>query len=122
MSCDLTRGEIVELFHKMYPNFFSNPGIRSMNPEIVCEEMILDLKTFSPASLSVPAPDGIVYGMYEGDMDRLRESVGLVEEDWVKYYGRPGHAYAALDGDRVVSFCDVSDFGTHTLSGSGRVV
>ena len=122
MSVDLTRSELIELFDKMYPDYFSKPWIRSMNPEYVYDEMILDLKTFSPDAHSVPAPDGIVYGMYDGDPDKLRESVGLVDEDWVKYYGRPGHAYVALDGDRVVSFCDVSDFGTHTLSGSGRVL
>ncbi len=113
----LNRKECEELFGAMHPHFFERESIRNMQPEWICEEMLLELAGFSPNDVKIPVPDGITFGFFHGDPDSLCKSVAEVDDGWVKYYNSPEHAYCAFDGDRVVSFCDVDEMGVYTVGG-----
>ena len=118
----MTHNESAALFHSMFPGYFDNPGIKAIPEQYIYDEMILDLRTFDPAAAhaKLTAPEGIRFGFFEGKIEDLKKSVAEVDESWVKYFNRPELTWCAVDtaeGNRVVSFCDVSDFGEHLLGG-----
>ena len=104
--------DFIELFDSLFPHFFERDSIRAIPDDNICEEMILDLHSFSPDAVKIDIPDGITFGFFRGNMDDLRRAVAEVDEGWVQYYNDPAHAFCAFDGDRVVSFCDVDEMGT----------
>lgn len=97
-------------FHKLFPGFFDRDYIRELSPEETFTELTLDLRTWTPAA-PVPCPDGVTFGLYEGDVAALREAVALVDEDWVQYFGESDHTYCAFADGEVVAFCLLDDFG-----------
>ncbi len=102
-----------DLFNTVHPGFFEKAYIRALPVEEVYEEQILDLHTFSPASLVISCPDHIVFGVYKGDMDVLHAAVRSVVPDWVSNYTTDQEIYCAFDGERIVSFCLLDDFGAY---------
>lgn len=102
-----------ELFRKLHPDFFASKSISSLPPEQVYEEQILDLSTFSVSDVQIECPEQITFGLYAGDMDALHAAVGEVDENWVKYFRAGDRIFCAFDGDRVVSFCLLDDFGCY---------
>lgn len=99
-----------DMFHVLQPDFFDRPYIRTLPPAHIFEEQILDLHTWQ-AGAPVPCPGHITFGFYKGDADALHAAVQAVEEDWVQWFGKTDRVFCAFDGDRVVSFCIVDDFG-----------
>lgn len=99
------------MFHQFHPDFFEEEGIRDLPAEYVFEEQILDLRTFDPSAVEVSCPEHITFGMYAGDLDTLRRAVVQVDEDWVQYFNEGDAVYCAFDGDQVVSFCNLDEFG-----------
>ena len=106
----MDRNDMKFFFERMHPGFFEKKWIRSMPEDYVYEEMILDLKTFFPPSL--PVPEGITFGLFDGDWEALRQSVAEVDKTWTHYYVEGSKAYCACDGERVVSFCLADEFVT----------
>ncbi|MBQ4088638.1 MAG: GNAT family N-acetyltransferase [Clostridia bacterium] len=102
-----------ELFSAVKPGFFEEEHIRSLPPEKIYEEQQMDLHTFSAADIELTCPENITFGMYDGDIDAIRAAVGEVEEGWVSFYNPGNTIYCAFDGDRIVSFCQLDDFGTY---------
>ena len=103
----------IGLFSTVLPGFFEKEHIRSLPPEEVYEEQALDLHTFSPTALSIPCPDHITFGLYEGDLDKLYAAVRSVEEGWIPCYKPGDTVYCAFDGDKIASFCLIEDFGMY---------
>ncbi len=101
------------LFHALHPGFFQQEYIRSLPPEDILEEQLLDLRTFQPDQLTIPCPVGITFGMFHGDIAALHAAVSEVDENWVQYFSKGDHVYCAFDGDKVVSFCLVDEFGQY---------
>lgn len=99
------------MFHQFHPDFFEEEGIRDLPGDEVFEEQILDLRNDDPSRVEVPCPEHITFGMYTGDLDTLRRAVALVDEDWVQYFNEGDEVYCAFDGDQVVSFCNLDEFG-----------
>lgn len=96
-----------QLFEDLHPGFFERPYIRSLPENEMYEEMILPLASFSPDALPIPVPEGISFGVYQGDREALLRAVRAVEEDWAQYF-RPEHrVFCAMDGETVASFCIV---------------
>ena len=113
-----------ELFHSLFPGFFNDPGIRSMPENQVSTELILDLRKKTPISVPFTDPGGILFGEYHGDFGKLKEAVGRVEEEWVQYFDEGNRVYCAFDGEQVISFCILSDWGNHAglhIGGPGCV-
>lgn len=102
-----------DLFNALHPGFFQQEGIRSLPPEEVFEEQLLDLHTFSPHAVQIACPERITFGMYQGDMSALHQAVAQVDKDWVQYFSRGDSVYCAMDGDKVVSFCLLDEFGEY---------
>ena len=109
---DELRMDCEKLFCDMFPGFFDAPGIKSLPEEEVFAELVMDLRETG----NMPCyayPDGITFGIYKGDAGKLREAVALVDRDWVQYFQEHDRVYCAFDGDRIVSFCILDDFGRH---------
>lgn len=102
-----------DMFHKLHPGYFERDDIRSLPPEDVFDEQILDLHGFSPDAVKVDCPAHITFGMYEGELAALHEAVRAVDEDWVKYFNEGAPVYCAFDGDKAVSFCLLDEFGQY---------
>lgn len=105
--------DAIDMFSTIKPGFLESEHIRSLPPEWIYEEQTLDLHAFSPADLEISCPERITFGMYDGDMAPLLEAVGSVEEGWLGCYHPDDEIYCGFDGDRIVSFCAIEDFGTY---------
>lgn len=105
--------DYVALFNTLHPDFFADESIRSLPPEEVFDEQLLDLRTFSTDQVALPCPADITFGFYTGDVDALRAAVREVDDDWVEYFNEDDRIYCAFDGGKVVSFCLLDEFGTY---------
>jgi len=103
----------VQLFNTIKPGFFENKHIRSMPENEIFEEQILDLHTFSPDDAALSHPESITFGIYNGDLEALRDIVRTVEKGWPGCFNEGDEVYCGFDGDRVVSFCLLEDFGVY---------
>lgn len=104
--------DYASLFARLHPGFFERPEIRALPEAYVFEEQLLNLRTFSAEAVFIDCPSRITFGFYQGDWEDLRAAVREVDEDWAPYFQPDGRAYCAFDGDRVVSFCLLDEFGT----------
>ena len=105
--------DYADLFAAVHPGFFEKERIRSLPPEEVYEEQMLELQSFSRDALLIPYPARITFGLYEGAMEPLYDAVRSVEDGWTSCYHPGDSIYCAFDGDRIVSFCLLDDFGTY---------
>lgn len=101
------------LFDRIHPGFFRQMRIRTLPPEDVYEEQVLFLKDYDPHALAISAPAHITYGLYTGDHAALTEAVRSVDPDWVPFYHPEDRVFVAMDGERILSFCLLEDFGVH---------
>lgn len=104
--------DYAKLFHTLQPGFFDSESIRSLPPEDVFEEQILDLHAFHAEAHDIPCPERITFGLYTGDIKTLRDAVGRVEDDWPEYFNEGDPVFCAFDEGKVVSFCLLDDFGS----------
>lgn len=102
-----------DLFNTLQPGFFQQEHIHSLPAEQVFEEQIIDLHTWQPGQSELPCPAGITFGFYQGDIAALHAAVRQVEDDWVEYFNEGDRVYCAFDGDQVVSFCLLDQFGQY---------
>ena len=102
-----------ELFDSMFPDFFTGDHIRQMQPERVFAELVMDLRKERPRETGFQAPGGVTFGVYDGAIGPLRKAVAQVDENWVRYFDENTRAFCAFDGEEVVSFCILSDWGRH---------
>lgn len=102
-----------DMFHTLYPRFFASESIRSLPPEHVFEEQILDLHSFCADQVHIPCPEHITFGLYSGNIGALRDAVRQVDADWPQYFGEGDQIYCAYEGDQVVSFCLLDEFGRY---------
>ena len=99
------------MFDNMFPGFFNDPDIKKIPEEKIYAELIMDLRKFRPKPSSYPCPDNITFGVYDSDIAKLKEAVGQVDEEWIRYFGRKNRAFCAFDGDTVASFCILEGWG-----------
>ena len=102
-----------DVFTHIQPDFFNQPHVRALPPEQVFDEQVLRLADFDPAALDIPTPAHITYGVYNGSHEALLTAVRDVYEDWVPYFNPGDRVFAAMDGEKVVSFCLLDDFGEY---------
>lgn len=102
-----------DLFNTIQPGFFQQEHIRSLPAEQVFEEQIIDLHTWQPGQPELPCPAGITFGVFQGDIAALHAAVRQVEDDWVAYFNEGDRVYCAFDGDKVVSFCLLDQYGQY---------
>lgn len=98
------------LFHHLHPDFFAQAHIRCLPRDSICEEQLLDLRTYVPTA-DISCPANITFGWYKGDIAALHEAVASVDAEWVPLFQADSRVYCAFDGERVVSFCLADDFG-----------
>ena len=99
-----------EMFAALRPGFFEEDYIRDLPEEDVFEEQVIDLHTWQEGA-PVPCPAHITFGWYTGDVAALHAAVRQVDEDWGQWFASGERVFCAFDGDQVVSFCVLDDFG-----------
>lgn len=105
--------DYADLLFTFYPGFFEQEAIRTINPEKVYAEQILDLSSFRRESLPLTCPSQITFGMYSGDWNVLLAAVEAVQPKWLSFFKPGEQVYCALDGDNIASFCLLRHFGTY---------
>ena len=100
-----------EMFAILQPGFFDKAYIRDLPEEDVFDEQVLELRDFREGAVAIACPAHITFGFYQGDVAALQAAVRQVDEDWVQYFGDGDRVYCAFDGDQVVSFCILDEFG-----------
>ena len=116
--------DYIDLFNTIMPGFLQREGIRALPPEEVYDEQILDLHSFSADDYEISCPEHITFDFYKGDLAGIHEAVKAVEDGWISCYTPDSDIYCAFDGDRIVSFCLVDEFGTYNgikIGGPGCV-
>ena len=83
------------------------------------DEMRGDLSAFHAADFSLPVPDGVQFGWYQGDIERLREAVAKVDEDWPQYFQADSSVFCATVNGEIASFCNV-DVWENCLLSNGK--
>lgn len=101
------------MFHHLHPGYFEQAYIRSLPPEHIFDEQVLDLHAWSAEDVRVDCPAHITFGLYDGDWDALHAAVREVDEDWVQYFNPGDRIFCACDGERIVSFCNLDEFGEY---------
>ena len=89
-------------------------GVDGLAPGKREDEMLLALGGYTDP---LPTPDGVTFGFYFGDPAPLLKAVNEVEPNWAKYYDGREPAFCGFVGDKVVSFCLLSDFGEPEILG-----
>ena len=102
-----------DLFSHIQPDFFNKDYIRSLPPEHIFDEQVLPLADYSPDAVTVAVPAHITYGLFHSDHEALLEAVRAVDEDWAQWFQPGDRIFAAFDGEQVVSFCLLDDFGEY---------
>ncbi|MBR6029279.1 MAG: GNAT family N-acetyltransferase [Clostridia bacterium] len=103
--------DFAEVLERLKPGFFASETVRGLAPGESYDDLALPLADWDAAAYPCAAPEGIRFGLYEGDRTALREAVQQVEEDWPQYFTDEAEVYCAFAGDRPVSFAIVSDMG-----------
>lgn len=85
-------------------------------------EMCLDTENFTESSLSLNGPNGVTFGWYNGDTERLKTAVAKVEDDWVQYFTEDEHVFCGYADGEIASFCMAGDRQVCLLSdGLGNI-
>lgn len=79
----------------------------------VFAEMSLDLKDYTTRTAPI---DGIVYGLYVGNAEKLRDRVALVNEKWCRYFREGTRVFCGYAKGDIVSFCIVESDADCILS------
>ena len=79
--------------------------------------MILDLNEFEQNIYSKELDDTVSFGIYNGDLEELKEAVGKVVQYWTQSYNGKYRAYCGYVNGKVVSFCLIEDKGVHNING-----
>jgi len=98
---------------RVFPHVLT-AGIAGMKPGTVEDEMLLALADYTDP---LPAPDGVTFGVFDGEPAALLSAVRAVEPNWAKYFCGREPAFCAFVEGEVVSFCLLSDFGEHEIKG-----
>lgn len=112
------------LFDRLYPDFFQDPGVSSLPEDDIFTELVMDLRQPIPCLSPLPCPAGITFGDYRGDLETLRAAVAQVDEDWVQYFNEGDRVFGAFSGDQLVAFCSLEEMGQPDglrISGPGCV-
>ena len=102
-----------DMFNTKHPGFFEKESIRTLPPENIYEEQLMDLHTYDPDAVEVPCPANITFGVYEGDFEDLQRTVLEIDDSWDGIFQPDTPVYAAYDGDKLVGLCILEDFGAY---------
>ncbi len=108
--------EFAKVFDEIHPGFFEQEYIKERPADIYSDEMLLELSEFHKDKFSPEVPEKVTFGFYEGDIDKLKEAVARVEENWVQFFRENSRVYCAMAGDEIASFCLIENFGAHTYA------
>jgi len=101
------------IFFSMNPGFFEKERMNYMDEHDVYAELAMNLQKTGPVKVPFTPQEGITFGFFRGDIETVKEAVAKVDPNWVQYFNEGSNVFCAFDGDKIVSFCSVSDWGLH---------
>lgn len=84
--------------------------------EGIFAEMSMDLADYQGKTAPIPNTE---FKFYEGDIETLKQTVALVDDEWVQYFDSDTHVFCGYKDGRVVSFCSIDTDADCILSTSG---
>lgn len=99
------------MFDSMFPGFFNDAGIKGLPEGSVYAELVMDLRKATPHPVPYPCPDNITFGVYHGEIEKLKEAVGRVDKEWGRYFSGRNRAFCAFEKGTIASFCILEDWG-----------
>ena len=86
------------------------------------DEMTGDLSGFRAADFSLPVPEGVAFGWYHGNFEKMRQAVAQVDDSWPQYFNEDQPVFCATLNGEIASFCAVDEWENCLLSnGHNRV-
>ena len=82
-----------------------------MAEDRVFAELVMDLRVSVPKPVPYPYHENITFGVYHGENEKLKEAIGRVDEEWIRYFCGKNRAFCAFDKDSIASFCILEDWG-----------
>ena len=101
----------MKTFDSMHPGFFDRPYIKTIPEDSVFAELIMDLRSFTPVPVSYSIPEYITFRLYNSSMVDLKKTVSRVDKEWCQFFCDNSRVFCAFDGDEVVSFCILENWG-----------
>ena len=119
MTDYITKKQYEDLFLEMNPGYFDREYVKAVPEDEPASEMLLHLQDFDEERYVKSLGDGISFGYYHGDLDKLKEDVAKVVPHWVNFFGEDSIVYCGFIDGRVASFCQIEAFGEHMV-GDGK--
>ena len=113
MQNEWTKAEGRRIVEAVFPRVLTL-GNEGLAPGKCEDEMLLALAGYADP---LPPLAGVEFGFFEGDREELISAVNAVEPNWAKYYDGHEPAYCAFIDGKVVSFCQLSEFGEREIAG-----
>ena len=101
------------MFFSMNPGFFEKERMNYMDERAVFSELTMDLRKESPVKVPYTQQEGITFGLFNGDIEAVKEAVAKVDENWLPYFNENTEVFCGFDNGRIVSFCILGKWGVH---------
>ena len=115
----MTKQDYISLFNAMHPDFFKQSYICELPEDKVLEEMILALDDFDASLYEKTLAEGVTFGFYDGNLNKLKLLVEQVDENWPAFFTSNQNIFCGFIDGHVASFCMLEDYGEHILDGRG---
>lgn len=111
-----------KLFTDMKPDFFGSGEFNNISENVFYEELVMTSDNTEYNKIEIPVPAEVVYRFAdtsdEEEMKKIQAAVREVDTDWVQYFTLfDSKIYCGYIGEKVVSFCLMSEMGTHYADG-----
>ena len=103
--------DYIKLFNTIHKDFFNREYIKKLRVEEINTELVLDLHNDFKDTQYSPYPSNIKFSEFKGNINLIKEAVRKVEKDWVQYFNKDELMFCGFDGDKIVSFCKITDQG-----------
>lgn len=96
----------IELFNKIYPDFFEGEGIKNLYEDEIFEEMVLPLDKFDKKDIIIP--ENVTFGFLDGNFNELKNAIESVVPEWTEFFDENTRTYCGFENGNIASFCSLS--------------
>ena len=113
----MNKEDYAKIFLESHPGFFEGKELKDFPEGRVCEEMFLPLEQYDETALSIPIPEGVTIGYYDGDREVLLAAADEVVPGWSGFFKKGDPVFCAMVHGELASFCLLEDMGQYTIDG-----
>lgn len=113
----MKKEDYAKIFLESHPGFFEGNELKDFPEGRICEEMFLQLEQYDQTALSIPLPEGVTIGYYDGDRETLLAAADEVVPGWSEFFKKEESVFCARVYGELASFCLLEDMGQYTIDG-----